>query len=64
MKRLIFSNLFPDTLVEYIMNKTNRYGNRVKNEKCVGDVGSDRVKRWKPLDMDELSAFIGVQIAM
>ena len=37
---------------------------RVKSDKCLGDVGSDRVKRWKPLGMVELYAFIGVQIAM
>ena len=59
-----FKLFFPDTLVEHIMNETNRYGDKVKSEKCVGNDGSHRVKSWKPCDMDELSAFLGIQIAM
>ena len=59
-----FKLFFPDDLIEYIMNETNRYGDNVKREKCAGDDGSCRLKRWKPCDMDEISAFLGLQIAM
>ena len=40
-----FKLFFPDDLIEYIRNETNRYGDNVKRGKCAGDDGSCRLKR-------------------
>ena len=61
-----FRMFFSDQMLEHIMTETNRYGDSVFREKvnAGGDNIPYRTKQWKHVDFEELSAFIGLQIAM